>query len=113
MIICAPGISLKKLLWLFAAGLVILVLAGCDNSSVTIVRPRHPLTIACFKESFDARRLLGLNEGPGRKVAEKSGCELRVVERDGHELPILEDRAPYRIDVAVTSGLIVRITETG
>lgn len=90
-----------------------LTIASCGSSSSPVVRPKHPVIVACTNGNLDARRLLGLSQKAGQKVAEGSGCDFMVVEKDNRPLTIPDERVLMRIDVAVASGRIIRIVGTG
>ena len=78
-------------------------------------RPQRAIYVYCGRgfPRFDARRLLGLTEEAATSQARKHECQLRVVEENGHLLPITANFVPGRIDVAVEGGHVVRIKFVG
>jgi hypothetical protein len=56
-----------------------------------------------------SRRLVGRRLGAARATAERAGCPLRVVIRDGQSLAVTEDFSPSRINVRTERGLVVEI----
>jgi hypothetical protein len=60
-------------------------------------------------EGYDARELVGLRVGKAKRVAERHGCTLRVVRRDGEWLVVTQDFRTDRINVAVRDRVVRRI----
>jgi hypothetical protein len=52
------------------------------------------------------RRVVGRTEPAARSLAERHGCLLRVIERDGMALAVTEDYSTNRINVAVRNGRV-------
>lgn len=104
---------MRRACLLIVLGLTVLTVVGCGRSSVAIVRPKHPIYVACHDMKFDARRLLGLSEGKGNALAEGYGCKVRVIEENGKSLTRTADLMRYRIDVAVTADQIVKVISVG
>jgi hypothetical protein len=57
--------------------------------------------------------LVGLTEDEATEAAEACGWILRVVQRDGEELPMTMDLRPNRVNVEVTDGEVTAIVNTG
>ena len=57
--------------------------------------------------------LVGLTEDEATEAAEACGWILRVVQRDGEELPVTMDLRPKRVNVEVTDGEVTAIVSTG
>ena len=60
-----------------------------------------------------AADLVGLTEGDTTEAAEACGWILRVVRRDGEDLPATRDFRPNRVNVEVTDGEVTAIVNTG
>jgi hypothetical protein len=56
-----------------------------------------------------SRRLPGRRLARAAAMARKARCALRVVIRDGRDLPVTEDFSRSRVNVAVTSATVVRV----
>lgn len=57
--------------------------------------------------------LVGLSEDEATEAAEACGWILRVVRRDGEDLPATLDLRPNRVNVEVTDGEVTAIVSTG
>ena len=57
--------------------------------------------------------LVGLTEDEATDAAEACGWILRVVRRDGENLPVTLDFRPNRVNVEVTDGEVTAIVNTG
>ena len=57
--------------------------------------------------------LVGLTEDEATEAAEACGWILRVVRRDGEDLPMTMDLRPNRVNVEVTDGEVTAIVSTG
>ena len=64
------------------------------------------------EESAD-ELLVGLTEDEATAAAEACGWILRVVRRDGADLPVTLDFRPNRVNVEVTDGEVTAIVNTG
>jgi hypothetical protein len=64
------------------------------------------------EESAD-ELLTGLTEDEATEAAEACGWILRVVRRDGEDLPVTLDFRPNRVNVEVTAGEVTAIVNTG
>jgi hypothetical protein len=60
-------------------------------------------------ETLDATALTGLGLPEAERRAERRGCSVRVVERDGESLVVTEDFRPDRVNLAVEDGEVVAI----
>jgi hypothetical protein len=69
----------------------------------------------CPPEPTDesASALVGLTEDEATEAAEACGWILRVVRRDGEDLPATRDFRPNRVNVEVTDGEVTAIVNTG
>lgn len=77
-------------------------------------RPLCPTSDGLRSEQrFDAARLVGRSMPAARKLANRHGCSVRVVKRNGEWLAVTEDFSPSRINVAVREGTVVRIVSIG
>ena len=56
---------------------------------------------------------MGLTEDEATAAAEACGWILRVVRRDGEDLPATLDFRPNRVNVEVTDGEVTAIVSTG
>jgi hypothetical protein len=94
-----------------------LAFSGCGTQHVVISRPTHPIYAQCGvgkeHQRFDARQLLGRSIAAGRDLAQAHGCEVLVVEENGHFGPMEADLVRRRIDVVVVNGKIVDIRTVG
>jgi hypothetical protein len=59
--------------------------------------------------SFDTRTLLGLKESAATADAQRHGCTVRVIERDGHKFGLLADFISDRVDVVISSGIVTSV----
>lgn len=77
----------------------------------------HPSTaktdVRCPQGTVDLAALVGLDEEAGTARAARSGCRLRVVERDNMALIKTDDLRRERINVATDDGRIVRVVFIG
>jgi hypothetical protein len=55
-----------------------------------------------------ARQVVGLNLHDANELADRSGCQLRVVRRDGKGADVTADFVTNRIDVEVEGDIVVR-----
>lgn len=62
---------------------------------------------------FDARELLGLPVARATALAERNGCAMRVVVRDGQDLIRTMDYSSGRVNVTETAGRIVALNGIG
>jgi hypothetical protein len=62
---------------------------------------------------FDARELLGLPAARAKALAERNGCAMRVVVRDGQDLVRTMDYSTGRVNVTETAGRIVALNGIG
>jgi hypothetical protein len=53
------------------------------------------------------RRLVGLNLHDANDLATRSGCQVRVVKRDGKGLPVTADLATNRINIETEGDIVV------
>ena len=58
----------------------------------------------------EGKALTGLSETDAKLRATTAGFVFRVVKRDGHALPGLDNLVPMRIDVVVDHGVVVTAT---
>ncbi|CAB4915370.1 unannotated protein [freshwater metagenome] len=62
---------------------------------------------------FDARELLGLPVARATALAERNGCAMRVVVRDGQDLIRTMDYSSGRVNVTETAGRVVALNGIG
>ena len=79
--------------------------------------PRNPewleeLRVASERTQAVARQLVGLSLHDANELANRSGCHLRVVRRDGKGFTVRSDLQTRRINIE-TEGDIVVGTSTG
>ena len=79
--------------------------------------PRNPewlegLRVASERTQAVARQLVGLSLHDANELANRSGCHLRVVRRDGKGLTVTADLHTRRINIE-TEGDIIVGTSTG
>jgi len=60
-----------------------------------------------------AEVLVGLSEDDATEAAEERGWTIRVVQRDGEDLPATMDLRPDRVNVEVTDGSVTSIASIG
>jgi hypothetical protein len=53
------------------------------------------------------RRLVGLNLHDANDLATQSGCQVRVVKRDGKRLPVTSDFRTNRINIETEGDIVV------
>ena len=53
------------------------------------------------------RRLVGLNFRDANDLATQSGCQVRIVKRDGQGLPVTADLATNRINIETEGDIVV------
>ena len=79
-------------------------------------RRRAALRGECAEEPTEETAdelLVGLTEDEATEAAEACGWILRVVQRDGEDLPMTMDLRPNRVNVEVTDGEVTAIVSTG
>ncbi len=76
-----------------------------------VERPKHPVFCpgSLGVPRFDARDLLRKRLRTAQGVARRKGCTLRVVERDGRFISVLQDGRVNRIDVGVAHGRVTYV----
>ena len=62
---------------------------------------------------FQTKRLVGLKLPAAESTAKAGGCTVRVVRRDGKDLPATADFQASRIDVAVSDNVVRKILGVG
>ena len=99
----------------------VVLAAGCGGEGGGVVRQDDPLWCptdrgptgeplrGSARGTFDARIVVGKDEAAARSLANGAGCEIRVLRRDGEDLPGILDLDPRRINVAVEDGTIVEV----
>jgi hypothetical protein len=80
------------------------VQAPAQHDTVGAVEPVDPAV--CERLS---RRLAGRPLDRAQSLARKARCALRVVSRDGQDLPVTEDFSRSRINVRVASGKVTEV----
>lgn len=60
-----------------------------------------------------AAELVGLDEDEATEAAEDRGWTVRVVRRDGEDLPATLDLRPNRVNVEVTDGVVTAVIDIG
>ena len=60
-------------------------------------------------QRFDAARLVGLRMPAARELANRHGCSVRVVKRNGEFLIVTQEYSAFRINVATRNRRITRI----
>jgi hypothetical protein len=101
--------------------LLLIALAGCDEdssgpSTTSADQPGEapaqttstaaPDPAACEKVS---KKLEGLTLSEAKQRAERAGCPLRVVARDGEDLPVTQDFLEARINVKVEDDRVTSV----
>ena len=80
--------------------------AGDDPDAPVSSTPSEPPAAAPVKCTLAPRRVVGRTEPAARSLAERHGCLLRVIERDGTALAVTEDYSTSRINVRVRNGRV-------
>lgn len=62
-----------------------------------------------FYTPVRAKPLRGLTPRAARRLAHRNGCELRVLRRDGRELPHTDDLGTGRLNVSVRDGVVAAL----
>jgi hypothetical protein len=81
--------------------------------------PTRPNQLAAFRATAHRSRrrsrppTVGLTEDAATDAAEACGWILRVVRRDGEDLPATLDLRPNRVNVEVTDGEVTAIVNIG
>jgi hypothetical protein len=94
------------------AAFAALALAGCgedtgatpgagDPDAPVSSTPGQPPAGAPKECTLAPRRVVGRTESAARALAERHGCVMRVIERDGMVLAVTEDYSESRINVRV------------
>ena len=60
-------------------------------------------------ESWNAEKLEGRKIRKAKKIAEKHGCTVRVVKKDGEDLPVTMDFSYNRINVSVRDRRVKKV----
>ena len=81
-------------------------------------RPPPPAATRCPRgapagRGVETRTLVGLREDAARAAAERGGCTLRVIERDGEPLAYTQEYRDDRVNVRVRAGVVVAIDGIG
>jgi hypothetical protein len=85
-----------------------------DGASDTTESPRTvPSDCPAEPTEESAADLVGLTEEAATAAAEAYGWILRVVRRDGEDLPATRDFRPNRVNVEVTDGEVAAIAYIG
>ncbi len=87
-----------------------------DTSEPTSSAPPSSATGDCAEEPTEETAdelLVGLTEDEATEAAEACGWILRVVRRDGEDLPMTMDLRTNRVNVEVTDGEVTAIVSTG
>jgi len=87
-----------------------------DISEPTSSAPQSSATGDCAEEPTEETAdelLVGLTEDEATEAAEACGWILRVVRRDGEDLPMTMDLRTNRVNVEVTDGEVTAIVSTG
>jgi hypothetical protein len=103
---------------LLAAALTATLAVACgDDDDVASGTTDPPGTVPsdCPAEPTEesAADLVGLSEETANEAAEACGWILRVVRRDGEDLPATRDFRPNRVNVEVTEGEVTAIVNIG
>jgi hypothetical protein len=126
-------VSVRRVRALWVCCVMALALAGCGSSHVVIDRPARPIyaSFDCYAEihrakglpkqfmrvrcrsRVDVRQLLGLKLAVAERRAAQHALQVRVVERDGHDLAQDAMYLANRVDVVVSSGVVTRIAGVG
>jgi hypothetical protein len=87
---------------------------GCgDDSPSNATGTTVPIECADEPTEELADGLVGLTESEATAAAEACGWILRVVRRDGEDLPATRDFRPNRVNVEVTDGEVTAIVNIG
>jgi hypothetical protein len=89
--------------------------AASDTTVPDTSEPAGSVPSDCPPEPTDesAADLVGLTEEAAADAAEACGWILRVVRRDGEDLPATLDLRPNRVNVEVTDGEVTAIVNIG
>ena len=100
-----------------AAGLIAISAPGTAAGAAEPLRCPAPFAGDGATESaegeFEIERLEGLRMRAARRLADRHGCQVRVVRRNGRWLAVTEDYSPSRINVAVRDGRVKRALSVG
>jgi hypothetical protein len=87
-----------------------------DNAATATTEVAPPTSAPCADEPTEesaADLVVGLTEAEATDAAEACGWILRVVRRDGDDLPATLDLRPNRVNVEVTDDEVTAIVSTG
>jgi hypothetical protein len=87
-----------------------------DNAATATTEAAPPTSLPCADEPTEESAedlLVGLAEAAATDAAESCGWLVRVVRRDGEDLPMTLDFRPNRVNVEVTDGEITAIISIG
>jgi hypothetical protein len=100
-----------------AVGVVTLALLGAGPASADPSPHAYGGTKECPADGggFNAKKLKGKRLEAARELALRHGCTVRVVRRNGRNLPVTADLKPNRINVAIKGKKkrIVKVFPTG
>jgi hypothetical protein len=80
-----------------------------DDSAIS--EALAPLRAALERTRAVGRQLVGLNLHDANELATRSGCRLRVVERNGKGLIVTADLVTNRINIATDGDIVVATYE--
>ena len=96
------------------------LVASCGGNESTAQQYAPPTDIAmrCPAEAdpvaaLDVGLLVGLDEAAATARARESGCEIRVLKRDGEDLDGNFDYRETRVNVEIRDGKISRVIDVG
>jgi hypothetical protein len=99
-----------------------LALAACgsddsgdtDPPATTATADEAPISCPSHRQdAFDAQQVVGESVQGAERLAERHGCSVRVIERDGEPLAGTDDLVPSRINVVVENGLVTQVAGVG
>lgn len=79
-------------------------------------RNEDPAAVRCTgppRGTFDATEIVGESLAEAERAAQREGCSVREVQRDGEGLAVTDDYRPDRVNVATEDGEVTRIVSLG
>jgi hypothetical protein len=103
---------------LLAAAALAAALAGCGQAAAPPASKPVGEPIACPSDAppgktLDARTLVGVSERRAAATADRHGCTMVAVARDGERFSITANVDPRRVQVEVDGGVVTRIVKVG
>ena len=103
-----------------AALLAAAALAGCGQAAprahTATKPPGKPIPCpadAPAGKALDARAVVGVGERRAKAMADRHGCTLVAVIRDGERFSITANVDPRRLQVEVNGGVVTRVVTVG